>query len=146
MLSTWFNYLFDNTDMPDPKKDIDRIITLYSHDRLGKFIRGYPLLIQLQDDNFEKFHWTIILEDDLDNYEIKIDDSNEYHKMSDEIKDYIKFFPIYLDYDFCNNTDKSKFMILQYEKMCKEFWDKFFNIYKEAVIDELRERGLLIEY
>lgn len=147
MFSTWFNYVINNVgdDIPDPKKDIDRIITLHSqHDRLGRFTKGYPLLIQQTDDNSNGFHWTIILDDDLNDYCIKIDDSNQYHKISDELKGFIKSFPIYLDSDFGNDTDKNKFMILQYEMMCKAFWEEFLDIYRQAVIDELRKRGHIL--
>lgn len=147
MFSTRFNYVFNNVgdDIPDPKKDIDRITKLHSpNDSLGRFTKGYPLLIQLTDDNSKDFHWTIILDQDLDDYGIKIDDSNQYHKISDDIKDFMKSFPIYLDHEFGNDTDKGNFMILQYEMMCKEFWKEFVNIYREAVIDALRERGQIL--
>lgn len=145
MFSTWFNYIFNNAgdDMPDPKKDIEKISKQYSN-HITSFTKAYPLLIQ---DNLSKdFCWTIVLSNELDDYDIKIDDSEYYHKISDEIKDFIKRFPIYLDHEFGNlDSRKGKFMVLQYEMMCKEFWDEFVNIYREAIINALKEKGYVID-
>jgi len=152
MLSKWFNHVFDNLqdEMPDPKKDIERISTLHSwYKHLGEFTKAYPLLIQGEearysfdtcytDENRKNFHWTVVMDYALDNYGIKLDDSDDYYKIPDTLKDLMKCFPIYLDHDFGNNsTEKGQFLLLQCEMLCRDFWNELTNL--KIIVDKARE-------
>lgn len=153
MLNTWFNHIVDNLDeMPDPKEDIERISTLHSwYKHLGEFTKAYPLLIQgeeprydfspsLTDENKKNFHWTVIMDYALDGYGIKIDDSDNYYKIPDSLKDLMKCFPIYLDRDFGHNsTDKGQFLLLECEMLCREFWNELTNLKK--VVDKAKKES-----
>ena len=129
-----------NQTMPDPTEDILRISDLHSwYKHLGDFTKAYPILIQgeepaysfsseFTDADQNNFHWAIVMDYNMDRYTTKLsdndnDDENEYYLTSD-IQEFMKKYPIYLDYDFCSiNESKSNFLRLICKKMCEEFWN-----------------------
>ena len=68
----------------------------------------------------------------LDNYDIKICDGDEYVPIPDDLINFMKQFPIYLDHDF-NYTDntKSKFLRLCCDKMCNEYWSELVKLHNK---------------
>lgn len=128
--------LENNQTMPDPTEDILRISDLHSwYKHLGDFTKAYPILLQgeeaaysfrpdFTDQDQKNFHWGIVMEYNMDHYNIKISEDKKYQCIPNDIQEYMKKYPIYLDHDFCsNNSDKPRFLRHMCKKMCEEFWD-----------------------
>jgi len=127
--------LKNNNKMPKSEEDVLRISGLHSwYKHLSSFQKAYPLLIkgeeprlsfdpQFSDENQENFHWTIIMDYNIDNYNIKIND--EYVEIPNKVKEFMKKFPIYLNNEF-SPCDKPlpKFLLKICNEMCKEFWNE----------------------
>lgn len=143
-MDKYIDFVFDhNSDMPECKKDIIRISELHSwYKHLGKFEKAYPLLmqgeeprypfdLQFTDENQNNFHWTIIMDYNIDEYIIKVCDTEKLQPIPQTIKNFMKRFPIYLDYDFnsCDN-DKSNFLRWCCEQMCTEYWENLVELKK----------------
>lgn len=125
-----------NQEMPDPTQNILRISDLHSwYKHLGNFTKAYPLLAQgeeprygfdprFTDENRKNFHWRIVMTDNIDRYPIKISDDAKYQLIPDDIKEFMKKYPIYLNSGFSSqDTENAKFLRLMCKNMCEEFWN-----------------------
>ena len=143
----------NNTDIPDPKPDVLRIKDLHSwYKHLRGGVIAYPLLARgeeprygfdkrLTDPNQDNFHWRIVMGYNLDSYCIKLNDSSEdYFRVPDEIKDYMKKFPISLDGNF-SSTERGFEQVDLCVKQCINFWnglDNISHIEKDFDIDVIK--------
>lgn len=137
-MDKYVKFVFDNnSQMPDPEKDILRFSDLHSwYKHLDNFNIAYPLLLRGEeprysfDPNFDdkdqlNFHWRIVFEHNLSYYNIVMNDTEEPNNIPDDIIKFMKQFPIYLDNDFCPSNDpKSRFLRHICKKMCENFWDE----------------------
>lgn len=140
-LKDYVNFVLEhNKTMPKSENDVLRIAGLHSwYKHLSGFEKAYPLLMygeeprnsfdpQFTDENESNFHWTIIMESNIDGYNIKI--KNDYVEIPKQVKEYMKKFPIYLNNHFssCDDRPLEKFLLRMCNEMCKEFWNEMNKI------------------
>ena len=143
-MNTYSEYIFEhNIVIPNPKKDIFRFSDLHSwYKHLSDFDKAYPLLLQGEEPRYSfdtsytdleqnNFHWRIILESNLNTYNVKINEKSDYQPIPEDIKQFMKKFPIYLDNDFCQSKEaKPTFLRHICKKMCEEFWNESQEFHK----------------
>ena len=130
--------LSQNEKMPDPEADILRIASLHSwYKHLYSGVKGYPLLIrgeepryswnpQFTDPDQSNFHWTIVMDYSIDNYHVNFGStSSSYVPIPDEVKEFMRKFPINLDQNFSNDDvfPESVEQCANCVSACKEFWN-----------------------
>lgn len=157
-METYCEYIFEhNKCMPNPEEDVFRFADLHSwYKHLHDFDKAYPLLLQGEehrydfdpqytDKNKKNFHWRIVLACNLDKYGVKISDNSEYVLIPEDIKQFMKKFPIYLDNDFCqSNNPKARFLRHICVKMCEEFWNELQELNKLSKLPkkEIKEESI----
>lgn len=140
MLKKYADYvLSNNKEMPNPISDAERFSDLHSwYKHLGEFTIAYPILLKgeeirysfdpdLTDDNQNKFHWRFVLEDNLNSYKMELGDNN-YINIPEEIKDFMKKYPIYLDKEFNNSSEIGKYQIKTCNYVAEMFWNELIKI------------------
>lgn len=134
----------NNMSMPEWKNDIERFSDLHSwYKHLGKFDIVYPLLRcgeeprnsfdpSFTDLNQNNFHWTLVLDYNIDNYAIKINDTDDYVDIPDDLKKFMKQFPIYLNNDFGPQENEiNHFFRVMIGEMCERYWNELISIESE---------------
>lgn len=141
-MKKYIEFVFDNnTAMPDCEQDIIRLSSLHSwYKHLGDFTIAYPLLMcgeeprysfdpRFTDEDQNNFHWTLVMDYDIDNYRIQISNANKFITIPNCIKNFMKQFPIYLNGHFSIQSDAiNDFFRTTSKNMCAKYWDELLDL------------------